>query len=114
MYQPNGPVQATYTITLRKPIKQCTMYIQVGAKQTMTVQENKSGCGQKILEQCMDRTKKYSPTSKEHQQLTKVVTFCIAKDILPIYTADKKEFCEIVKAVNSRYAQKQDRNTFPL
>ena len=51
----------------------------------------------------MDRTKKYSPTSKEHQQLTKAVTFCIAKGILPIYTAHKKGFCEMVKAVNPRY-----------
>ena len=99
----NVPAKWSNTSDLYYHLKKThqAVYVQVRAKQTMRVQENKSGCGQQILEQCMDRTKKYSPTSKE--QLTKAVTFCIAKDMLPIYTADKKGFCEMVKALNPRY-----------
>ena len=41
----------------------------------------------------------YSSASKEHQQLTKAVTHCIAKDVLPIHVVDKVGFCEKVKVM---------------
>ena len=58
---------------------------------------------QQTLEQCVAQTKKYSFTSKEHQQLTKSVALCIATDILPVYAVNKPGFRQMVQALNPRY-----------
>ena len=52
----NVPAKWSNTSDLYYHLKKThqAVYIQVRAKQTMRVQENKSGCGQQILEQCMD------------------------------------------------------------
>ena len=51
----------------------------------------------------MERTKKYTKTSKEHKRLTDAVTNCIARDVLPIHTVDKAGFRELVAVLNPRY-----------
>ena len=47
--------------------------------------------------------KKFSRNSKEHQRFTEVVTNCIVRDLMPVYTVDKPGFCVIVEALNLRY-----------
>ena len=59
--------------------------------------------GLQTIDQCVERTKKYTKTSKEHQRLTDAVTNCIARDVLPIHTVDKADFCELVAVLNPRY-----------
>ena len=42
-----------------------------------------------MLEQCVEKIKKFSTNSKEHRKLTEVVTNCIVRDVMPVYTVDK-------------------------
>ena len=59
--------------------------------------------GLQTIDQCVERTKKYSKTSKEHKRLTDAVTNCIVRDVLPIHTVDKAGFRELVAVLNPRY-----------
>ena len=47
---------------------------------------------QPSLEATWDKTKLLSTSSHEHKDLTKAVTYCLAKDMLPISTVDKPGF----------------------
>ena len=47
---------------------------------------------QPSLEATWDKTKLLSTSSHEHKDLTKSVTYCLAKDMLPISTVDKPGF----------------------
>ena len=47
---------------------------------------------QLLLEATWDKTKLYSSSSHEYKDLTKLVTYCLAKDMLPISTVDKPGF----------------------
>lgn len=59
--------------------------------------------GLQTINQCVERTKKYSKTSKEHKRLTDAVTNCIVRNVLPIHTVDKAGFRELVAVLNPRY-----------
>ena len=59
--------------------------------------------GQQMLEQCMEKIKKFSTNSKEHRKLTEVVTNCIVRDVMPVYTVDKPGFRAMIQALNPRY-----------
>lgn len=59
--------------------------------------------GQQTLEQCIEKVKKFSTSSKEHRKLTEVVTNCIVRDVMPVYTVDKTGFRAMIQALNPRY-----------
>ena len=58
-----------------------------------------------------DKTKLFSSSSDEYKKLTKSVTYCLAKDILPISTVDKPGFKAMLRNFNPRY-QLPNRNHF--
>jgi len=59
--------------------------------------------GQQTLEQCIEKAKKFSSNSKEHQRFTEAVTNCIVKDVMPVYIVDKPGICVMVQALYPRY-----------
>ena len=46
---------------------------------------------------------KYNRSSKKWKELTDVVTRCIAKEMVPIYTVEKEGFRQMLMAFDSRY-----------
>ena len=40
---------------------------------------------------------------REHKELTKSVTYCLAKDMLPVYTVEKAGFKQMLSKFNPRY-----------
>ena len=49
------------------------------------------------------KTRKLSRNSKEHRELTKAVTFWLAKDMQPTSAVDKPGFKQLVEKLNPRY-----------
>ena len=66
---------------------------------------------QSSLEATWDKTKLYFSSSHEYKDLTKSVTYCLAKDMLPISTVDKPDFKAMLRKFNPRY-QLPNRNHF--
>ena len=58
---------------------------------------------QPSLETTWDKTKMLSAKSQEYKRLTKSVTFCLARDMLPMSTMDKVGFREMLRTFNPRY-----------
>ena len=58
---------------------------------------------QSSLEATWDKTKLYSSSSHEYKDLTKSVTYCLAKDMLPVSTVDKPGFKAMLQKFNPRY-----------
>ena len=55
------------------------------------------------IEESFDRGKPISRDSREHKELTRSITECLVKDMLPIYTVDKPGFRAMIRRFNSRY-----------
>ena len=49
------------------------------------------------------KTQKMSTSSREHHELTRAITVCLAKDMLPLYLVDKPGFRKMLEKFNSRY-----------
>lgn len=49
----------------------------------------------------IEKVKKYDRSSKKWKQLTDSVTYCLAKDMLPLYTVEKEGFQKLLKAFDS-------------
>ena len=49
------------------------------------------------------KLKKYDCSSKKWKHLTDSVTYCLAKDMLPLYTVEKEGFQKLLKAFDSQY-----------
>ena len=64
---------------------------------------NDDSCRQPSLETTWDKTKMLSAKSQEYRRLMKSVTFCLARDMLPISTVDKVGFREMLRTFNPRY-----------
>ena len=45
----------------------------------------------------------YARNSRKWEQLTGLVTFCLAKDVMPIYSVEKPGFRELLKAFDPQY-----------
>ena len=58
---------------------------------------------QPSLETTWDMTKMLSAKSQEYRRFTKSVTFCLARDMLPVSTVDKVGFREMLRTFNPRY-----------
>ena len=56
-----------------------------------------------ILDLWSKRQRPLSPSLKEHKALTKSVTCCLAKDMLPLSTVDKPGFRAMLHQFNPRY-----------
>lgn len=45
----------------------------------------------------------YDRKSKQWREMTDVVTYCLAKDMIPIQMVEKEDFKQLVKKLNPRY-----------
>ena len=66
---------------------------------------------QPSLPEAWQRTKMLPSSSREHKELTKAVTYCLTKDMLPISTVDKAGFTAKLQGFNPRY-ELPSRNYF--
>ena len=64
---------------------------------------NSSSSRQRMLAECIQKSKLFSTDSKDHRRLTQVVMNYIVKDVVPVYTVDKEGFRDMVRALNPRY-----------
>ena len=55
---------------------------------------------QATLVQLVEKTKQYEKHDKKWQMLTDSVSKCICMDMLPVYTVEKKGFCNMLKTFN--------------
>ena len=60
-------------------------------------------CAQTTIDVAMAKSEKYSQSSKRWQQLTDSVTHCLARDMMPIYSADKPGFRRMLEQFDPRY-----------
>ena len=51
----------------------------------------------------IEKLKKYDCSSKKWKQLTDSVTYCLAKDMLPLYTVENEGFQRLLKAIDPQY-----------
>ena len=67
--------------------------------------------GQPSITQVMEKSQKYEKKGKWWKELTDSVTFCIAKDSLPIRIVEKPGFSRMLKSFDGRY-ELPSRNYF--
>ena len=65
----------------------------------------------KMLKDLFEARIKLSSYSREHKELTKIVTYFLAKDMLPVYTVEKVGFKQMLRKFNPRY-ELPSRNYF--
>lgn len=46
---------------------------------------------------------KYNKNSKRHTEITSAITYCLAKDMMPIHTVEKKGFKKLLIVLDKRY-----------
>ena len=63
-----------------------------------------SQSSQETIAEAFTRAQKLDYRSRENIQLTKSVTYCIAKDMLPIYTVEKPGFRKMLERFNPCYS----------
>ncbi len=51
----------------------------------------------------VNRDQKYDRKTKRWREVTDAVTYCLAKDMLPLHTVDKRDFRRMVEALDPRY-----------
>ena len=59
--------------------------------------------GQSTIEETIERTQKYERKGKRWKELTDSITYCIAKDCLPINIVEGAGFKRMINAFDSRY-----------
>ena len=74
-----------------------------GAATNGTSSRRQSNKLQPLLEATWDKTKLFSSSSAEYKDLTKSVTYCLARDMLPISTVEKPGFKAMLRKFNPRY-----------
>ena len=75
-----------------------------GAATNGTSSRRQSDKLQPSLEATWDKTKLFSSSSAEYKDLTKSVTYCLARDMLPISTVEKPGFKAMLRKFNPRYS----------
>ena len=63
----------------------------------------KVSSGQMSLLSVLKPTQKYEQKSKKWQELTDSVTYCLAKDMMPIYSAEKEGFRQLLQSFDPQY-----------
>ena len=84
-------------------------YTQVLQTQKAKVKENdkslktSSSANQTSTPELFNRAQKYDKATKQWQEITDLVMYCISKDMRPIYTTEKEGFCNLVLTLDPRY-----------
>ena len=63
----------------------------------------KVSLGQMSLLSVLNPTQKYEQKSKKWQKLTDSVTYCLAKDMMPIYSVEKEGFRQLLQSFDPQY-----------
>ena len=81
---------------------------QARPNEVMKVMKSRTGkpkraANQPSVSEAFQRVQPLSTTSREHAGLTQAVTYCLAKDMLPIRTVEKKGFKTMLQRFYPRY-----------
>ena len=71
--------------------------------QSSSSSQPSSSSSQPTIVDVMQKLKPHSRDSKKWKDLTDSVTFCLCKDMLPIYTVEKPGFQQMLKSFDSQY-----------
>ena len=85
-------------------------YLQIQKERPNVCKPNRPS-SQPSLSEMWKKTQMIPSNSREHKDITKSITYCLAKDMLPISTVDKPGFKAMVYRFNPRY-QLPSRNFF--
>ena len=77
--------------------------LQAQEKKKSKEKNLKASEGQAKLKAVDQSAAKYGRGSKKWQELTDSVSYCIAKDMMPIYAVEKKGFKTLLKSFDSKY-----------
>ena len=88
-----------------------TQYTQVLQAQKAKVKDSEKGSrassssqGQASIPELFNNAaQKYDRTSRRWREITDSITYCISKDMLPIYTTEKDGFRRLIETLDPRY-----------
>ena len=88
-----------------------SQYTQVLQLQKCKAKENEkpsntsssSALNQAYIPELFTRVQKYKKSTRRWQEITDSVTFCISKDVLPVYVVEKEGFRQLVETLDPRY-----------
>ncbi len=66
-------------------------------------QATKPSGSQLTISEALSRSQKYDRKSKRWQELTDSVTYCLAKDMMPIYSVEKPGFKQMLATFDKQY-----------
>ena len=66
-------------------------------------QDSEDSTGQMTIKECLGKGKKLSKDSREFKELTRSVSECLAKEMLPLNTVDRAGFRAMLHTFNPRY-----------
>ena len=73
------------------------------ASATKEPKKSKTYSTQPTLTETIVKCQPYEKKGKRYAELTNVITYCIAKDSLPIHTVERSGFKAMLKAFDTRY-----------
>ena len=82
-----------YAELMKTSEKECSLSTSKAANKAST----------KTIKDLFEARTKLSSSSREHKELTKSVTYFLAKDMLPAYTVEKSGFKQMLNKFNPRY-----------
>ena len=76
---------------------------QSKGKQRLSTDSSHSSTEQPSIVECFQKNTKLNVKSKEHKELTKAITYWLAKDMHPTYSVEKAGFRKMIQKFNPRY-----------
>ena len=73
------------------------------AKESSTASSSSTNASQATLPELFTKTQKYERTTRRWREITDSMTYCISKDMLPIYTVEKEGFRRLTYTLDSKY-----------
>lgn len=73
------------------------------SQHSTTARSKTDGKPQTSIVDSIKATQKYDRNSRKWQKLTDAVTYCIGKDMLPVYTVEKEGFANLLKQFDPQY-----------
>lgn len=92
------PTNYTESVTLRAQAS-TTPHTQPSKATTSPVSINK----QQFIQSCFAAIAPYEKQSKRSKTITSAITYCLAKDMMPLNTVEKEGFRKLIKVLDPRY-----------
>ena len=74
-----------------------------GERSSKTAEKRATGGQQQTLEGAIARSTPYTRNSKRWEKLTNAITYCVAKDIMPLQLIEKPGFKQLIQAFDPQY-----------